>query len=108
MTEEVKKLKNEKVKKFTIETDGTCEGTKIKINGEVVEAIQRIEFSADANDIYPKVLLEKALLDGSGKPKMRTVNLRNLQTEKFEESKAVITEPYPLEFKKTVPAIKTK
>ena len=77
------------------------EGTKIKVNGEVLPAIQRIEFSADASETYPKILLEKAMLDGDNKPKMRKVSLRDTKTEKFEDTMVVVTEPFPLEFEKT-------
>jgi len=90
-----------KVKKLIIETDGTTENTKIKINGEVQEAIQRIEFSADASEKFPKILLEKAMINGDGKPKMRKVSLRNLGTEKFEDAFVVVTEPFPLEFQRS-------
>jgi len=88
-------------KKLVIETDGTTEGTKIKVNGETLGSVQRVEFFADASDTYPKVLIEKSLLDGDNKPKMRKVQVRNLGTEKFENSMVPITEPLPIEFEKT-------
>ncbi len=96
--------KKEKVKKLVIETDGTTAGTKIKINGEILPSIQRMEFSADASETYPKILLEKAMLDGSGKPKMRKVSLRDNKTEKFKDSSVVVTEPFAIEFERKAPA----
>ena len=93
-------------KKLTIETDGTTEGTKIKVDGETLPSVQRFEFFADASETYSKVLVEKSMINGDGKPKTRKVRVRNLGTEKFESKDVVVTEPLPIEFEKTNPTIK--
>jgi len=86
-------------KKFVIETDGTTNGTNVILDDKtILPSIQRIEFSADAKDIFVKILLEKAMIDADGKLKTRNTQVRDFTTEKFKEAKKVITEPISIEF----------
>ena len=89
-----------KCKKLIIETDGTTKGTIVKVDGEVLPLIQRIEFSANVVETFIKVLLDKALIDTDGKLKIREIKTRDLNTERFKEAKKIITEPVLIEFNK--------
>ena len=87
-------------KKLIIETDGTTKNTKIFVDNKCLSNIQRINFSADCNDLFVNLSLEAALLDLEGKIKVKKSKIRDERTQELIDYDKVIKEPISLEFMK--------
>lgn len=84
-------------KKIKIETDGTSAGTKIFIDGTQVKLVQRLDFSADVNDVFTQLNVQIGRTDSSGELKKKKIKVRDPKTEKFVDTFTVETEPLLLE-----------
>jgi hypothetical protein len=85
-----------KYNRFTIETDGTSLGTKVFVDGEQIGLVQRLEFSADVNEIFAHLSVQVGR-QVNGQLKKKKIKVRNSKTEAFEEKEEVMTEPLMLE-----------
>lgn len=85
-----------KYKSIKIETNGTTAGTKIFIDDKQLERAQRIEFSADANELFTHINIQVARQE-NGVAKTKKVKVRDQKTEKFVEKDEIETEPLNLE-----------
>lgn len=88
-----------KYKKFKIETDGTTAKTKVYIDGKQIGSIQRLEFSADVNNQFTKIMVERAVVGDDGLSKKKKFKIRDEKTQKMIETEKIITEPLFLERK---------
>jgi hypothetical protein len=85
-----------KCKKFSIETNGTIEGTKVLVDEKPLGLIQRIEFSASTDKPYPTIMLVQALVNG----KTKISKVRDPKSEKFIEKKEVESQALLIEFER--------
>ena len=85
-----------KYKKLTIETDGTSLGTKIFVNGEQLDLVQSIIFSANVEEKFALLNITVGRNE-NGRLKTKKIKYRDLKTEVFEEKIVVETEPLILE-----------
>jgi hypothetical protein len=72
-----------KCKKLTIETDGTTNRTIIKVDGEQLGLVQRIEFSSEMHDQFARIHIEKAVWDENTK-KIMTKNVAGKEKSVIE------------------------
>jgi hypothetical protein len=84
-----------KYKSIRIETNGTTAGTKIFVDDKQLERAQRIEFSADVNELFAHINIQVARQE-NGVAKTKKVKVRD-KTEKFIEKDEIETEPLNLE-----------
>lgn len=85
-----------KYKKVTIETDGTSMGTKVFIDDKQIGYIQRVEFSAEVNDVFSHLSVQVGRIV-NGELKKKKVKVRDPKTEAFIEKEEIVTEPLMLE-----------
>ena len=85
-----------KYKKLVIETNGTTAGTKITIDDQQIGQVQRIEFSADLNEVFP-VISVQVPRKVNGIFKTKKVQVRDTSTQKFVMKDKVETESLVLE-----------
>lgn len=62
-----------KCKMLKIESNGTSAGTKISVDGKQLGLVQRIEFSAESDVPFARILVEYGVHDENGKVKMKNV-----------------------------------
>jgi len=86
-----------KFKKLSIETDGTCANTIIKVDDEMLGRVQSIDFSADVKDNFAKIFIKVAKTDAQGHIKTKKARVRDPKTEKTIDSEEVVTEMLMLE-----------
>jgi hypothetical protein len=87
-----------KYEKLSIETNGTTAGTKVCVDGQQLGLVQRIEFLANLNEIFPIINIEVAR-QISGHIKTKKVKVRDDKTQKFVEKEVAETEHLYLERK---------
>lgn len=85
-----------KYKKIRIETDGTSTGTKIFIDDKQINEVQRLEFSADINNLFAHINVHVAR-KVNGAVQVKKIKVRDPQTEKFVDKQETETEPLMLE-----------
>ena len=86
-----------KFKKLSIETDGTCANTVIKVDDEMLGRVQSIDFSADVKETFAKIFIKVAKKDAQGHIKTKKARVRDPKTEKTIDSEEVVTEMLMLE-----------
>jgi hypothetical protein len=87
-----------KYEKLSIETNGTTAGTKVCVDGEQLGLVQRIEFSANLDDVFPVINIEMAR-QVNGQIKTKKVKVRDNKTQKFVEKEVTETQHLILERK---------
>jgi hypothetical protein len=85
-----------KYKKIVIESDGTSAGTILTIDGNVISAVQRIDFSSDVNSVYCVMNIQVAK-QRNGKIDIKKVRVRDAKTEKFNTQDLINSVPLSLE-----------
>jgi hypothetical protein len=88
-----------KYEKIVIETDGTMSGTKLFIDDEKIEFIQRIEFSSDINFMFTNLNVQVAKIV-NGNVKKKKIKVRDLKTEKFIDKVEIESVSLNLEMKR--------
>ena len=72
-----------KCKKFTIESDGTAEGTVVLINGQKLDSVGSIEFNLDQDAKFPRLLIMEPAKGAGGVVMKKKVKFRNDKTQKI-------------------------
>lgn len=85
-----------KYSKIEFITDGTSANTSVKVDGKVLEGVQRIEFAESASDPFCRIEIHIAKMY-NGKPKIKPVKVRDNKTEKFYIKDEIETEILILE-----------
>ena len=85
-----------KYNKIRIETDGTSMRTLVFIDDVQIGGVQRLEFSADVNDVFAHIGVH-VNRKVNGVTQVKKIKVRGPKTEKFVEKEEIETEPLILE-----------
>ncbi|MDD5649619.1 MAG: hypothetical protein PHF86_04265 [Candidatus Nanoarchaeia archaeon] len=85
-----------KYNKIRIETDGTSMRTLVFIDDVQIGGVQRLEFSADGNDVFAHINIQ-VNRKVNGVTQIKKIKIRDPKTEKFVEKDEIETEPLILE-----------